>query len=250
MKRSLIHMTLCAAALAALVAADVAHAQPSDGAPTPPPLGDAPEEGAPTQPESAPVRAAPTPKKKAPAAGPADTSPVVRAAQGNLGLFFRFGGLATLTASGETQNTGKSLWTNQVGLKLVLSERFMIPIFFGFGIHGNTPAEGDSSTDWNLDLGGGFEYHFRIWRRFSPVISGVLKLGFSDASGGDNLNLHFSLGPAIGVEYYVADRLSLTAQYRFLLRLAYQDAEKEPNEVTSVQLVTQSGGSLTLTFYF
>lgn len=250
MKRQLPNMTLYAAALVVLLSVTAAHAQPTDGAPAAPPLGDTAEEE-PAQPESAPARVTPA-RAKQPAASdkPLDTSPVVRAARGNLGLFFRFGGLATLTASGDSQNTGKSLWTNQIGLKLVLSEKYMIPIFFGFGIHGNTPADGDSSTDWNLDLGGGVEYHFRIWRRFSPVISGVLKLGFSDASGGDNLNVHLSLGPAVGVEYYVADRLSLTAQYRFLLRLAYQDSETETSEVTSVQLATQSGGSLTLTFYF
>ncbi len=231
-----------------LLCANTAWAQ-GDQPPPPPPLGDTGDEPSgidtdtPTPPAT-PITRAPA----APTAPAANTAmPVVRAKKGNMGMFFRFAGLGTMAVSGES-NPAAAVLMNDIGIKFVFSETFMLPIFFGMGLNLNTPSEGDSSSNWAMDLGAGMEYHFRMWRRFSPFMGGSLRFSFSDKTGEDNMYFAMALGPKLGIEYYIADRLSLSAAYMFMLQIAHQDHASV--STTTFQMSTLSGGSLTITGYF
>jgi len=174
-----------------------------------------------------------------------DDSPVVRAGRGNIGMFFRFGGLATMGAESPSEDVAGFVF-NQVGIKFALSERWMLPLHFGVGLNINDPS-GTSGTnvDWGMMLGAAFEYHFRIWRRISPYVGAGLGLEFNDPRGGDNLRFAATMGPQMGIEFYWADHASLAAFYEFRLRILNQH-----DSYTQVSFQTAAGGGLTLTFYF
>jgi hypothetical protein len=194
-----------------------------------------------------------------------DGSPVVRATGGQLGMFFRFGGLATLFASGSSRavpgsSSGSSsstatepLLLTQVGLKFVSSERLMIPIYVGSSVRVVSPESGANRTDWGLDFGAGLEFHFRIWRRISPFAGLMLGLGFSDPSGENNRIIGFGIGPILGVEYYIADRVSLSAQYQLTLQVVGEDrpsGSSGSSSTTTFMFQSQAGGAMTLSYYF
>ena len=231
-----------------LLCANTAWAQ-GDQPPPPPPLGDTGDEPSgidtDTTPPPTPRRPPALPTTRAKPANP--EMPVVRATGKNMGMFFRFAGLGTMGVSGES-NPAAAVLMNDVGIKFVFSETLMLPIFFGMGLNLNTPSEGDSSSNWAMDLGAGIEYHFRIWRRFSPFLGGSLRFSFSDKTGEDNMYFAMSLGPKLGIEYYIADRLSLSAAYMFMIQIAHQDGSDTSQ--TTFQMSTLSGGSLTITGYF
>ena len=121
----------------------------------------------------------------------------------------------------------------------------MIPIFFGFGARISSPEGGDSSGDIGFLLGGGLEYHFRIWRRISPYVGFGFGLGYSNPAGDDNGRFGVGMGPILGVEYYVFDHVSLQASYMMNLQI-----ERSFGDETNTLLATQAGGALNLTFYF
>ncbi len=187
----------------------------------------------------------------APAAeGAEQDHPIVRAKEDDWGMFFRFGGLATLLASNNTRNVN-SLLVTQVGIKAVLSEKLMIPFFFGTGVRHISEDDGnDSQTDFGLDIGVGVEYHFRIWHRISPFIGGSLGFGISDPTGDSNMVIGIGIGPNLGVEYYVADRVSLAAQYLLVFQFENGQPPGSTGKLTTVQLSTLSGGAMNLNFYF
>ena len=262
MSRSMLSAMLTVAIL--LLATPAAWAQ-GDQPPPPPPLGDTGDEpGSGLDPE--PTPATPTPplphvvKPAAPTQNP--EQPVVRAKGKNMGMFFRFGGLATMSMTGSSSTTTGALITNEIGIKFVFSEKFILPIFFGFGLLVTSPAAdgAESMTDWNLGLGVGAEYHFRIWRRISPFIGGLFKFGFTDQDGDENLIFGLALGPQLGVEYYIADRVSLTASYLFLIAVGFKDGDaggttfgmgtKDQSVGSVTKTAVESGGNLTLTAYF
>lgn len=189
---------------------------------------------------------------------PADDMPVVRAAGGDIGMFFRFGGLSSMTHLGVNNNsaliesveaatyrTFHEVLFHQAGIKFVFNERWMLPIFFGTGLYVVSPPQGDSQTSWGMEMGASLEYHFRIWRRISPFVGGTLAFGFLDPSGDGNFAFTNALGPDLGVEYFWGDRVSLSAKYQFLIHMHYHD-----NQHTIFGLATQTGGSMTLTYYF
>jgi hypothetical protein len=210
-------------------------------------------------PPGAPARAA---APAAPTTNPDE--PAVRAAAGNMGMYFRFGGLATLMAEGNTRNVGP-LAFSQIGIKFVLSENWMVPLYFSTGIRLDSvenppdPSDPDSgeTANWGLEVGSGFEYHFRIWRRISPFFGVNVGIGFEDPTGETNLKIGVGLGPILGVEYYIADRVSLTAMYLVVLQVAHQ-AQPGPagplgptsNDLTTFSFSTMAGGALNLTYYF
>ncbi|MCK6545231.1 hypothetical protein L6R52_05130 [Myxococcota bacterium] len=189
----------------------------------------------------------------APARAAADDAaePVVRAASGDWGLFFRVAGLDALALGNNERDVG-GLRLVQVGAKVVLSEELMIPFYFGTGLRSiSEDGEDQSQSDFGIDLGVGVEWHFRTWRRISPFVGAHLGFGLVDPSGDENTNYGFGIGPSIGVEYYVADRLSLMAQYMLVFQL---DSREQPGlgagTLQTVQLSTLAGGALNLTFYF
>jgi hypothetical protein len=183
-----------------------------------------------------------------------DLSPVVRAHAGNVGLFFRFGGLATLQASGNARAVAPGFLLTQVGAKFVKNEHWIFPVYFGTALRlqSASPAAGASSTsgDVGLEAGGGLEYHFRIWRRISPFLGFTGGLAYLNPSGSDDWTIGFGFGPGLGVEYYIADRVSLTAQYMAVLQIASQKLGAAGGSLTQVVFQTLAGGALNLTCYF
>lgn len=230
-----------------------------DEPPPPPPLGDEDEPA----PPPARARRAPPPRSADRAAKTQDAtdedSPVVRPSgeEGNMGLFFRFGGLATMTAKGDSIATNSSAINTQIGFKFVLSESMMIPIFFGTAIDVAKTEGEDGKNNFSMDFGAGMEYHFRIWRRLSPFFGALLKFGFYDPTQEDNLIFRFHVGPLIGVEYFIADRVSLAAAYMLMFSVVHtqigSDSSSTDFDMTTKagqDVAASTGGDLTLTFYF
>lgn len=173
---------------------------------------------------------------------------VVRAEAGDFGMFFRFGGLGTLAATNNTRNVN-ALVITQVGLRMVLSEQLIIPMFLGLGLRSVDQPNMDANTDFGFDAGAGIEYHFRIWRRISPFVGASLGFGGSDPSGDNNGTWTIGLGPTAGVEYYVADRVSLTAQYLLTFQIDRSGTGAD-SHATGVSFQTLAGGAMNLSFYF
>jgi len=189
----------------------------------------------------------------APSTAAASDSNVVRAAAGNWGMFFRAEGLATLGTESERLEVGgagvipreTALFVTQVGMRAVLSERWIIPFYLGFGVRVLDPDGNiDSRTDYGLDVGGGFEYHFRVWRRISPFVGATIGLQSFDPAGNDNGIIVLGLGPTLGVEYYLGDRVSILLQY--LVRFGFGFSEP----AFEFSFNTRAGGALSLSFYF
>jgi hypothetical protein len=244
-----------------LLFADTAVAQMDDEPPPPPPLGDVDE---PPPPPSRSHGARRSKSRRGKKAATDDASPVVRASgeEGNMGLFFRFGGLATMTATGDNQGANDGVMNAQLGLKFVMSEKIMVPLFFGMGIVHKKVTDQDGTTGFSMDFGAGVEYHFRIWRRLSPFFGAILKLGFYDKtsdSDAEDLSIRFHVGPTIGMEYYIADRVSLAVAYMLMITL-YADTVNADSTTINFDMSTksgldvaaaaESGGYMTLCFYF
>jgi opacity protein-like surface antigen len=256
--------------IAALLVSSVAWAQADQPAPAvepeQPTMSPAPAPPPPPAPrparhavdEESPGRSVPPAAAPVAPAAP-DHSPVVRAQGGNVGFYFKFGGLATLDHNNTTRTVDALAFT-QVGLKLVVSEHLMVPIYFGTGLQHSkaedcpTPNTCDThtSTDVGIEAGFGLEYHFRIWRRISPFIGAGIGVGYVNPSGANNWNVGVGFGPILGVEYYIADRLSLTAQYMLTFQVGYQKSEVMGDQVktTTFDYRTQAGGALVVTYYF
>jgi opacity protein-like surface antigen len=240
--------------------------EPPTAAPPPPPPAPPPAPPPPAPPPApravdteTPGRAAAPPA--APAAAP-DGSPVVRAQAGNLGFFFKLGGLATLDHS-NTSRTVDGLAFTQIGMKFVSSERLMLRAYFGTGLQHSKaeacPATGtcssSKSTDMGIEAGVTLEYHFRVWRRISPFVGAGLGLGYINPSGAENWNVGVGFGPLVGVEYYLGDRLSVTAEYMLTFEVGYQKVPTGSGagataSVTTFAYRTLAGGALVITYYF
>jgi hypothetical protein len=160
-------------------------------------------------------------------------------------MFFSFGGLANMDAGSPSLDVAGFIF-NQVGVKFALTQRWMLPVSFGLGLNVYEPdGPADRNVDWGMMLGVGFEYHFRIWRRISPFVGAGIGFEFNDPRDRDNLRFGASLGPRMGIEFYWADRASLSAHYEFRLQVVHMQ-----ESFTRVSLLTAAGGGLTLTFYF
>lgn len=187
------------------------------------------------------------PKKVKPAEAPveraeSDESPVVKATRGDMALFFRFGGLGSMLATNNSRAI-ETLVVTQAGLKFVVSEKWMVPLTFGAGIRSASRGRSDAELAGGFDFGVGIEYHFREWRRISPFF-GVNAGGGVSAPADDDLIGGIGIGPTVGIEYYIADRLSLSAQY--LMTLQFESSEGDSN----LSLTTLAGGAMNLTCYF
>jgi hypothetical protein len=175
----------------------------------------------------------------------AEDKKVVRALDGNWGMAFTFGGLATMTAGNRTDAVGGLLVT-QVSMRAVMSEKLIFPMFVGFGARVLKPDNTDASSDVGFRVGGGIEYHFRIWRRISPFVGGNIAISLAEPSGDSNWIFGLELMPTLGIEYYVFDRVSLIAQYFFAIQFQFTDNVFTFTNGTQ----TQAGGALSLVFYF
>lgn len=180
-----------------------------------------------------PVSGAPVESAASTAAGSA-AAPVVTAQEGNWAFLFRFGGLAPLSFRGVNDfavepvgavGAGTSQLFTEFGMRKVL-KRFSIPFWVGLAMVNDSTRNGvsTSNTSFGLSGGAGLQYTFRAWRRIAPYVGGFGQLQFIDPTGDANWLLGFALGPVLGVEYYIADRVSLFAQGQFALGVAIADA--------------------------
>jgi hypothetical protein len=187
--------------------------------------------------------------------------PVVRAEAGNLGMTFSFAGLATLGYAGDTRTAGAvaagggAFVANvAVGMKYVLSETLHIPFFFGTSITGTKTPGSDMLGAWSLGFGAGVQKYFRLWRRIAPFVDAYFLFNISDPSNpgvtADDKVFTIGISPGLGVEYYIADRLSLTARYMFNVGLNIAPRESAGVPTNTYLFATASGGAMTLTYYF
>ncbi|MCB9558044.1 MAG: hypothetical protein H6707_18160 [Deltaproteobacteria bacterium] len=172
-----------------------------------------------------------------------------RVEPGLWGMTMRFGGLATMTATGshiDGATGGRGLVIADVGLKYVLSETLQIPFWVGTGMR-----TADGNTDWGLRFGGGMEYHFRVRKRISPFIAAGLALGIDDPTGPANWTVAIGLAAQMGIEYFIANRLSLSGLYQFGFDfLIGDDAYPAVPGGFVFGFATTSGGALLITAYF
>lgn len=180
-----------------------------------------------------PAAVAPS-ESSASAGGGAAAAPVVTAQEGQWAFLFRFGGLAPFSFRGVNDFTVEpavaaagptgQLFT-EFGMRKVL-KRFSIPFWVGLAMVNDSTRTGvsTSNTSFGLSGGVGLQYTFRAWRRIAPYVGGFGQLQFIDPTGDANWLLGFALGPVLGVEYYIADRVSLFAQGQFALGVAIADA--------------------------
>lgn len=168
---------------------------------------------------------------------------VVVATDGDLGLSFRFGGLANLAFDGNTRVV-QNFPITQVGLKIVSSRSFHIPLAFGLSYRDITSGGGRDDSVVGLDFTAGAQWYFRMWERIAPFAGVTVGIGYTDIAG-DAL-IGFGIGPVLGVEYYVADRVSLGAQYAF----TFQVAHLADDDDTLLTLSTSAGGQAFITLYF
>lgn len=182
--------------------------------------------------------------------GPPDDATVVRAAPGNWAFSFLFGGLGNMNVSGQTNLKVNNLLFTEFGARAVLGS-IIIPFSAGLAIGANVPKMGDTATDFGLSATVGVVKTFRVWRRIVPQFGGSFHFHYLDpATPGGAANTDWqvglSLGPVLGVEYYIADRLSLLAQGTFQFGIAITD----PVAAVSLGTSISGGGQLGLNFYF
>lgn len=181
------------------------------------------------------------------ASAPADNSPVVRAAPGNWGMSFAFGGLGNLSVGGINDQKAGNLLFTEIGFRAVLPS-VTIPFSVGLGMSNNTTRTDPSvsSTDVGLSFSGGVLKPFRVWRRIQPYFGGLFHFDVLKPSGNDNWLVHMALGPLVGIEYFVADRVSFFGQGMFEFGVGIN------SQVANIVLATamSGGGQLGLNFYF
>ncbi|HRI54032.1 MAG TPA: hypothetical protein PLW65_28025 [Pseudomonadota bacterium] len=201
------------------------------------------QEPAPTDPIAAAAAASDAPKV---VVAP-DDSPVVRAAPNNWAMTFAFGGLGSLTANGIVDQKAGNLLFTEIGFRAVLSS-VTIPFSVGLGLANTSSLKGPStsSTDVGLSFTGGVLKSFRVWRRIAPYFGGLFHFSYLDPSGDNNWIIGLSIGPVLGIEYYIADRVSLLAQGTFQFGVSLTD----PQAAIGLGSAISGGGQLGLVFYF
>ncbi len=177
-------------------------------------------------------------------------SPVQTPVPGNWGMTFLFGGLAPLSVGGvatikPNPMGNPNFMFSEIGFRAVLSQ-VVIPFSLGLGVSSNNPDKGDSTVDFGVSASVGVLKGFRMWRRISPYFGGMLHISYVDPTGPSNYAVTFALGPVLGIEYFIADRVSLFAQAELDVALTIQDATTIVNFGTFLA----GGGQLGLTFYF
>jgi hypothetical protein len=177
---------------------------------------------------------------------PPDTSPVVRAQDGNWGMQFTFGGLAPLSIAGVPDRGVNRLLFSELGFRRMFKNGWALPFSIGAGVFHHEPDGASAQNDVGLAGSVGIRKYFRIWRRIAPYVGGDLRLHYLDPTGDNNWMVGIGLGPVLGIEYFVGDRVSLLFQGEAVLGIAVFDG------LTQVRAATQvaAGGQLGLLFYF
>jgi len=210
-----------------------------------------PAPAASTPAESTPPTAAVLPSASVaspPLVGPSEAAePVVRAGPGNWGMTFIFGGLAPLSVAGlGDQSLGDGLMFTEIGVRRVF-KRVVVPFSFGAGVSQRQSTGATKPTvSAGLSASVAVLKGFRVWRRIAPYFGGFLHTHYVDAAGPNNWLVNISVGPILGIEYYLGDRVSLYGQGIVGVGPSLSK--------TSIQWVAHTaiaaGGQLGLTFYF
>lgn len=221
----------------------------TSAAPVAPVAPIAPTPVAPVAP-TAPATVAPPPAVPAPAPSPAqppDTQPVLRAAPGNWGMTFIFGGLAPLSFGGLGDRTvGQSLMFTEIGVRRVF-KKVVIPFSFGAGISRDQPVgQTNKTTSAGVSASVAVLKGFRVWRRIAPYYGAFLHFHYIHPPGVGNWLVNVSVGPILGIEYFLADRVSLYGQGIFGVG---PDITRSSVSVNASSAIA-AGGQLGLTFYF
>ncbi len=170
---------------------------------------------------------------------------VRRAEQGDWGMQFTFGGLAPLSIAGVRDHGVNRLLMTELGFRR-LTENFIIPFSIGAGVFHHNPETGSSQNDAGIAASVGLLKPFRVWRRISPYAGGMLHLHYLDPTGDNNWLVNFSIGPVIGTEFYIGDRVSLLFQGQFDIGANIFDGLTQVRAATSIA----AGGQTGLVFYF
>jgi hypothetical protein len=199
---------------------------------------------------AAPATVAPPPAVPAPVVNPEqppDTQPVLRAAPGNWGMTFIFGGLAPLTLGGlGDRKIGDGLLFTEIGVRRVF-KRVVIPFSIGAGISRAQPEGATAKTTTaGVSASVAVLKGFRVWRRIAPYWGAFFHTHYIHAGGSGNWLLNFSVGPILGIEYFLADRVSLYGQGVFGIG---PDITRTTVSVSASSAIA-AGGQLGLTFYF
>ena len=178
---------------------------------------------------------------------PPDIQPVVRAAPGNWGMTFIFGGLAPLSFGGlGDQQIGQSLMFTEIGVRRVF-KKVVIPFSFGAGISRDQPVgQTNKTTSAGVSASIAVLKGFRVWRRIAPYYGAFLHFHYIHPPGVGNWLVNVSVGPILGVEYFLADRVSLYGQGIFGIG---PDITRNTVSVRASSAIA-AGGQLGLTFYF
>jgi hypothetical protein len=186
------------------------------------------------------------PPPPAPLTGGAGASPVERPIGGDLGMSFVFGGLAPMSVAGMVSHTVNRLFFAEVGMRWMLSDRWTLPFSFGLGMFSHNPDGGNSQNDLGVSFSVGFQRYFRVWRRIAPYFGAKFHMHYVDPSGDRNYLVQIALGPTLGIEYFIGDRVSLQMEYVLLLGVNITD----PVTQIGLQTSLSYGGQMGLNFYF
>jgi hypothetical protein len=182
----------------------------------------------------------------APEGPPPDSQPVLRAAPGNWGMTFIFGGFAPLSVAGLGDLPLPSgLLFTEIGVRRVF-KRVVIPFSFGAGVaqtrqDGQSPVYAAGVSASVAVLKG-----FRVWRRIAPYYGAFIHTHYIDARGPDNWLVNLTIGPILGIEYFIADRVSLYGQGIFGFGPEFTKGKVD----FTARATMAAGGQLGLTFYF
>ena len=178
---------------------------------------------------------------------PPDTRPVVRAGPGNWGMTFIFGGLSPISVAGlGDQQLADGVIFTEIGVRRVF-KRVVVPFSIGAGMTSRQNA-GDLKPTISAGVSASVAVlrGFRVWRRIAPYYGGFVHTHYVDAAGPDNWLVNVSIGPILGIEYYLGDRVSLYGQG--IVGIG-PDIRKSSVQ-WAARATLAAGGQLGPTFYF
>jgi hypothetical protein len=170
---------------------------------------------------------------------------IERAKPGHWGMQFTFGGLAPLSIAGIRDHGVYRLLMTELGFRYV-ADKVIVPFSVGAGVFHHNPNQGSKQNDAGLSASVGVLKPFRVWRRISPYFGGMFHLHYLDPTGDNNWLFNVAVGPVIGTEFYVGDRVSLLFQGQLDVGINMLDAVTQVRASTSLA----AGGQTGLVFYF
>jgi hypothetical protein len=173
-------------------------------------------------------------------------SPVETGKDGMWAMEFVFGGLGPLSIAGTDSHGVNRLLFSEIGFRRQF-KRVAIPFSVGAGVfHHNPEGSAGTQNDAGLSATVGIRVGFRPWRRIAPYWGGFLNFQYLDPTGDNNWLVRLAVGPLIGIEYYIAHRVSLLLQGQVGVGINIFDGLTQVDATTAIS----AGGQLGLLFYF